>query len=297
VKLPRRAAALGGLALLLAGVYLFGGRFLWPPPDRSHLRVVGMVEAPEVNITTRIAGRIERLDLVEGDRVTAGQVVCRIDSTDLSNQLARAEAELAQSRADLDNAERDLARTQRLFAGKVVSVEVRDDAATKVAMDRAAVASAEAQVHFYRDQLRDTEIRSPIDGVVVYKALEVGEWVTPGAPILTVDDLSTLWARVDVQETEITALRVGQPARIGLPGQPPVELPGRIMAIGQEGQFATERDVRRGRQDIRTFYVKVRIEGDAAAAKPGMTAEVTFDLGDAGAVDAGSGGPARGRAS
>jgi len=48
------------------------------------------------------------------------------------------------------------------------------------------------------------------------------------------------------------------------------------MAIGQEGQFATERDVRRGHQDIRTFYVKVRIVENTAEAKPGMTAEVSF---------------------
>jgi RND family efflux transporter MFP subunit len=283
VRLLRRLAVALALAAVLAGVYGFGRHFVWPSPDRSHLRVVGMIEAPEVNVTSRIAGRIQQLDLLEGDRVKQGQVVCRIDSVDLSNQLARARAELAQARADLDNARRDLARARRLFARNVVSIEVRDDAATKVETDRAAVASAEAQVGYYQDQLRDTEIRSPIDGVVVYKALEVGEWATPGTPILTIDDLSTLWARVDVQETEIAALRVGESARVTLPGRPPVELPGRILAIGQEGEFATERDVRRGRQDIRTFYVKVRIEGDVAAAKPGMTAEVTFDLDAAGA--------------
>jgi RND family efflux transporter MFP subunit len=293
VKRPRRIATAGLVVALLAGVYAFGRHFLWPSPDRSHLRVVGMIEAPEVNITSRIAGRIEQLDLIEGDRVAKGQVVCRIDSADLANELARAKAELAQAQADLDNAERDLTRTQRLFARKVVSVEIRDDAATKVEVGRAAVGSAEAQVGYYQDQLRDTEIRSPIGGVVVYKALEVGEWVTPGTPILTVDDLSTIWARVDVQETEIASLHVGDPAQVALPGQPPVALPGRIMAIGQEGQFATERDVRRGRQDIRTFYVKVRIEGDAAAAKPGMTAQVTFDLGRRVAVGSENRGPER----
>jgi RND family efflux transporter MFP subunit len=278
VKRPPRLASAAVVLVILAGVYLFGRHFVWPAPDTSHLRVVGMIEATEVNLTSRIAGRIVALEVLEGDRVTKGQVVCRIDSTDLSNQLEKAKADLAQARADLDNAQRNLARVRHLSADKVVSVEAGDNAATKVKADRAAVASAEAQVHYYEDQLRDTEIRSPIDGVLVYKALEVGEWVTPGTPIVTVDDLSTLWARVDVQETGIAALRVGDPAAVTLPGQPPLALPGRIMAIGQEGGFATERDVRRGAQDIRTFFVKVRIEGDAAAAKPGMTAEVSFDL-------------------
>jgi RND family efflux transporter MFP subunit len=238
-----------------------------------------MIEAEEVNVTSRIEGRIVELDLLEGDRVSKGQVVCRIDSTDLANQLAKAKAELVQARADRDSAETFLARQRELFADGVVSVQARDDAVTRAEVARAAVGTAEAQVALYEDQLRDTEIRSPIDGVVIYKALRVGEWATPGTPILAIDDLSTLWARVDVQETEIAALRVGAAARIQLPGQPPVELPGRILAIGEEGEFATQRDVRRGRQDIRTFSVRVRIEGDASAAKPGMTAEVTFDLG------------------
>jgi RND family efflux transporter MFP subunit len=286
VKILRRLTVVLVLVALVAGVYVLGSRLLWPSPDRSHLHVVGMIEAEEVNVTSRIAGRIVALDLLEGDHVMRGQVVCRIDSTDLSNQLAKAKADLAQARADLQNAERNLARTRRLAADHVASEEDLDDATTKVEMDRAAVASAEAQVAYYQDQLRDTEIRSPIEGVVVYKALQVGEWATPGTPILTVDDLSTIWARVDVQETEIAGLHLGDPAKVTLPGRPPAELPGRILAIGQEGEFATERDVRRGRQDIRTFSVKVLLEGDTSAAKPGMTAEVTFDLAAAGGAGA-----------
>ena len=132
------------------------------------------------------------------------------------------------------------------------------------------------QREFYSDQLVDTEIVSPVDGVVVNKALEVGEWVTPGTPILTVDDLTTIWARVDVQETDLGSIYVGKAAQVGLPTNPPAMLSGRIMAIGQEGEFATERDVRRGRQDIRTFYVKVQVLQADGELKPGMTAEVTF---------------------
>lgn len=268
-----------GAVLLLAvatGAFWLGRRLLGSSSDGSQLRAVGMIEAQEVDITSRIPGRIVELDLREGDPVAKDQVVCRVDSTDLANQLARAKADRSHARADLDNDERNLVRTRKLFGDGVASTRARDDAVTAVEMARAAVASAEAQVDYFEGQLRDTEIRSPIAGVVVYKALEVGEWATPGTPILVVDDLSTIWARVDVQETEIAGLHVGDAAEVTLPGQPPVEIPGRIMAIGQEGEFATERDVRRGRQDIRTFVVKVRLEGDSAAAKPGMTAEVGF---------------------
>ncbi|MGC2276594.1 MAG: biotin/lipoyl-binding protein, partial [Candidatus Binatus sp.] len=73
--LVRRLIRLAILAGVAAGFYFFGRAYLWPPEDRSMIKVVGMIEAPEVNITSRIAGRIKQLDLLEGDHVKKGQVV------------------------------------------------------------------------------------------------------------------------------------------------------------------------------------------------------------------------------
>jgi len=276
----RRAIRFAIFACIIAGCYFFGRVYLWPPEDRSKIQAVGMIEAPEVNITSRIAGRIKTLNLLEGDRVKKGQIVCLIEDIDLRNQLAKSKADLAHGRADLAQARRDLERDNQLARESVIAAKVRDDAITLVQQDEANVLSGEANVKFYADQLVDTQIKAPVDGVVVSKALEVGEWVTPGVPILTVDDLSTIWARVDVEETDLGTLYVGKSAQVELPTQPPQIFTGRIMAIGQEGQFATERDVRRGRQDIRTFYVKVQVLQAEGQLKPGMTAEVTFPRND-----------------
>ena len=272
----RRAIQLAILAGVALGVYFFGRAYLWPPDDRSAINVVGMIEAPEVNITSRIAGRIKQLDLLEGDRVKKGQVVCLIEDVDLRNQLAKSKADLAHSLANLAQARRDLARNEQLFKANVIASKTRDDSQTTVEQDEADVLSAQANAKFFADQLVDTEIKSPVDGIVVSKALEVGEWVTPGVPVLTVDDLSTIWARVNVEETDLGPLYIGKSAQVELPTTPPLIFTGRIMAIGQEGQFATEHDVRRGRQDIRTFYVKVRVLQAEGELKPGMTAEVSF---------------------
>ncbi len=263
-KIIRRTVTVAILAALGWGFYIFGSKFLWPPVDTTKIDAVGIIEAPEVNITSRIAGRITELSLIEGDEVRRGQVVCEIEDIDLRNQLNQAQANLQKANADLAQARRDLTRDQALFAEHIIPAKDRDDAQTAVAQDLAAVASARANVNFYQDQLKDTKIVAPVDGVIVNKALEVGEWVTPGTPILTVDDLSTIWARVDVQETDLGSLYIGKPARVRLPTNPPLTFTGRVMAIGQEGQFATEHDVRRGRQDIRTFYVKVQVLQAAA---------------------------------
>jgi RND family efflux transporter MFP subunit len=279
-SLIRRVIRLAILAGVVAGLYFFGKTYLWPPEDRTSIKTVGMIEAPEVNITSRIGGRIKELDLIEGDHVKKGQVVCKIEDIDLRNQLAKSNADLAHSQADLAQARRDLARNQVLVKANAVSTKTVDDAVTLVQQDEANVLSAQANSKYYADQLIDTEIKSPVDGVIVSKALEVGEWVTPGVPILTVDDLSTIWARVDVEETDLGSLYIGKSAQVELPTNPPQIFTGRVMAIGQEGQFATERDVRRGRQDIRTFYVKVQVLQAEGELKPGMTAEVTFPRND-----------------
>jgi RND family efflux transporter MFP subunit len=277
MRILRRIFTLLIIAGIAVGFYWFGSKHLWPPPDRSTIRAVGMIEAPEVNITSRIAGRIVKLNLVEGDRVRRGEIVCRIEDTDLKNQLRKAEADLQHAKADLKEAQRTLDRDTRLFEQHVISTKERDDAQTSHEQAQANIASATANLDFYRGQLQDTAIKSPVDGVIVNKALEVGEWVTPGTPILTVDDLSTIWARVDVQETDLGSIYVGKAAQVILPTNPPSMFSGRVMAIGQEGQFATERDVRRGRQDIRTFYVKVQVLQSEGELKPGMTAEVSFE--------------------
>ncbi|HEV2171132.1 MAG TPA: efflux RND transporter periplasmic adaptor subunit [Candidatus Binatus sp.] len=268
-----RFAIFGGVVV---GFYFFGHTYLWPPEDHSTIKTVGMIEAPEVNITSRIAGRIKQLDLIEGDHVKKGQVVALIEDIDLKNQLSKSNADLAHAEADLAQARRDLARDKVLAKENAVATKTLDDAVTLVQQDEANILSARANSKYYADQLADTEIKSPVDGVIVSKALEVGEWVTPGVPIVTVDDLSTIWARVDVEETDLGALYIGKSAQVELPTNPPQVFTGRVMAIGQEGQFATERDVRRGRQDIRTFYVKVQVLQAEGELKPGMTAEVNF---------------------
>ena len=74
---------------------------------------------------------------------------------------------------------------------------------------------------------------------------------------------------MDLEETQLGFIHVGSPAQVRLPTQPPTVVSGQVMAVGQEGQFATQTDVRRGRQDIRTFYVKVRLLQAGAAARPG----------------------------
>src|SRR5271168_4373335 len=161
--LVRRVIRLAILAGVAAGFYFFGRVYLWPPEDRSSIKVVGMIEAPEVNITSRIAGRIRQLDLIEGDHVTKGQVVALIEDIDLRNELAKSQADLAHSEANLAQARRDLARDNELAKANGIATKARDDATTSVEQDEADLLSGQANAKYYNDQIVDTEIKSPVD--------------------------------------------------------------------------------------------------------------------------------------
>src|SRR5271167_1564799 len=163
--LARRLIRLLIFAAVIAGFYYLGGKYLWPPPNPNLIQTVGIIEAPEVNLTSRIAGRIVDLSLVEGDTVERGQVVFRIEDVDLRNQLAKARGDLENAESTLNDDELQAERMEALFARKVVAAAQRDTAVNKLGESRGAVIAAKATVRLYADQLADTVVRSPIAGV------------------------------------------------------------------------------------------------------------------------------------
>ncbi|MEK7851937.1 MAG: efflux RND transporter periplasmic adaptor subunit, partial [Deltaproteobacteria bacterium] len=89
-------------------------------------------------------------------------------------------------------------------------------------------------------------------------------------------DLEDLWVRADIEETLIGRVRVGEEAVISIDGMPGISFKGTVAEIGREADFATQRDVTRGRQDIKTFGVKIKTTDKTGALKPGMTVMVNI---------------------
>ena len=97
------------------------------------------------------------------------------------------------------------------------------------------------------------------------------EHATAGATIMTVVDPANLYVRIDLEETAVAAVPLHAAARITAEGLPGKEFAGRVIEIGRYAEFATQRDVTRGRQDIKTFRVKVKPDDPGGLLKPGMT--------------------------
>jgi HlyD family secretion protein len=117
-------------------------------------------------------------------------------------------------------------------------------------------------------------IKTPVSGTVIFKALEKGETVSPGVTILTIVDMGSLYIRVDIEETLIGSVALDSESFVRAEGIPDKVFKGRVSEIGRYAEFATQRDVTRGRQDIKTFRVKIKVTDTGGLLKPGMTVEV-----------------------
>jgi HlyD family secretion protein len=173
--------------------------------------------------------------------------------------------------AQLDSAKARKASAESKLKNSIANVKVFD---ARLSSDIAKVKEAEASLNLLETQLKDTEIISPIEGVVVYKAYEEGEMVNAGASVYTIHDFKDIWVRVDIEETMIGRIKLGSRAAVTAPSIPDKEFKGDVIEIGREGEFATQRDVTRGRADIRTFRVKIGIKDSNGLLKSGITAKV-----------------------
>ena len=178
----------------------------------------------DAQIAPQVAGRIVRVAVREGDKVTAGQLVAQIDSGPLADQTKEADAVLAKTRAESKNAQSTLARVERVFEHGIAARQEVDDASARAASAKAAEAEAEAAAQRAHRQLDRASVRSPLAGVVLKVMRHSGELVdgTPATPVVEVGDPSKLELVSDAPAQDLVRLAAGDAATVtvaALPGR------------------------------------------------------------------------------
>lgn len=282
--------------------------------DRGELVVEVMGTGTlEARVKTTVSPRIqERLDAVlvdQGDPVHAGQLVARLDDTDIRAQIDVATASLAAARASVERVSSDAARAAavvttaqlnyrraaELLARQMISQENMDKsieslrtAEADVQRVQAAIAEAQAQVvtaektlAYHRQRLEYTQITSPYDGLVVRRDRDPGGVVVPGGSLLLVIATNELWVSAWVNETAAAALRTGQTARVVFRSDVR-DAAGSVVRLGRE----TDRETREFVVDVRVeelppnwtigqraeVYIETGREADAVRVPPGFVA-------------------------
>lgn len=265
------------LVLVAAGVLL--AIAWWSPDDAGALWASGTVEATEAQLGFQASGRIDRVNVREGDRVERGQVLARLDTREIEARLAQARAQVQAARARLAQARRDLRRNRALLEGDAIGQETYDKSRVAVSVAESELDQAEANVEALEAMLGNMTINASFDGIVTVRHREPGETVMTGQPVLSVMNPDDRWVRIYVPEDRIGAVSLGQPAAISSDTYPDKRYRGEVTYIASQAEF-TPKNVQTAEERVRLVYAaKVRVTGDPdLELKPGMPADVRLEL-------------------
>jgi len=285
-----------------AGVTLLAGVLLWLAGDgkasvqyrtealrRGDLVVTvsatgNLQPTNQVDVGSELSGTIEAVFVDDNDVVTKDQVLARLDTTKLQNQLTQsraslkaAEARVLEAAASVEEARANLARLRHvaeLSGGKVPSQADLDTAAATLKRSEAAAASAAAAVNQWRaavgvdeTNIELSSIHSPIDGIVLSRQIEPGQTVAAmmQAPVLftLAENLTQMKLEVDVDEADVGQVQTGQQATFTVDAWPGREYPSEITRVGYGSQ---EQD------GVISYKTVLTVNNDDLSLRPGMTA-------------------------
>ena len=264
---------------------------------RGEVMGTGTLEARvKTTISPRIQERLAEVLVDQGDPVKSGQLLARLDDAETKQQVAIAEATLAAGRATVERVRSDEARAQavlqqaqldhrrstELLAGKIAAQadfdktgEALHVAEADLKRAQSAIVEAERQVLtaeknllYQKEHLAFTEMRSPYDGLVTRRDRDPGGVVVPGASILQLVATNEIWVSAWVDETAMTGLQAGQPARVVFRSEPAKSYAGEVARLGREAD-----------RETREFVVDVRVKELPENWTIGQRAEVFIETG------------------
>ena len=261
----------------------------------SSVTASGHIRARQsVDISSDVAGRIVELGVDEGEGVEQGDLLVRLDQTQFRAAVGRAEAALSQARAqaareraNYQQALRTYERIERLWArdSMLVSRQQYDDAETQVEVARALLEAAEhgvdqavAALEEAEDRLSKTVISAPISGTVTRLNVELGETVVvgtmnnPGSLILTISDLSFVEAVMEMDETDVPDISVGDSAVVRIDAYPNREFSGRVTKIGSSAIRPPEQFSGSGQTATIDFEVVITLDDPPEGIRPDLSA-------------------------
>lgn len=277
--IPVAVIAAGAVAALIAtsdsSVSVKAATAMLQSPARSEavLEASGYVVAErKAAVASKATGRLVYLGVSEGDKVTRGEVIARLEDSDVKAQLAEAKANLELNEANLSDASWNYNRDKTLLKSGSITESAFESARAGYLKGKASVDIAKANVQAAEVALDNTYVRAPFDGTVISKNADVGEIVAPMAgsinargTVVTIADMSSLEVEPDVAESNIEKVTPGQPCIITLDAYPGVQYQGYVSKI-----------IPTANRSKGTVTVKVKFKKYDSRVLPEMSAKVMF---------------------
>lgn len=245
---------------------------------------IGTVE-PEVKVDVKsvLSGKVVSLPVREGDVVRRGQLLAAIEpDVNQAQTLAAVRRNVNQAAIELSDAEKDFHAKDELLTGGLISLELHRATETRYKAARETLDSAREKASLLEasgipidpDVSQVLNITSPMDGVVIRRAVELGDVATgagsfnAGTVIATVADLSSMIVKVGVNEVDIGKVTMSAPVTVTLDAYPKVKFPGKVSRIAPAARLADQ---------VKVFDVEVQLDSQGKELRTGMTANITID--------------------
>ncbi len=219
--------------------------------------------ANEVTLYPKVAARVVAIYKQEGNRVSKGQTIVSLDSSDYQAALVSAQAALTMAQSNYQNAQNNAQRTRALFDQGGVSTQQMEQADLGVLQADSAVKQSQAAVQNAQNMLNNCRITSPINGVVGLIKVSVGNMVSPAAAVAVVSSPGQMSVKVDVSEAEIAFVSLNSPVKVRVSSVGDQDFPGKVTSV------ATVVDPM-----SKGFPVEITIDNPANTLKSGMLAEI-----------------------
>jgi multidrug resistance efflux pump len=243
-----------GITVLVAVVLAW---CLWWHYLRSPWTRDGRVRAEVVNIASQVSGQVTELDVIDNQTVKKGDVLFVIEPIDYKLALTQAESTVQSRQLDLEIAQQDSERRQKLGI-EAVSTEERNTSRSNAQVANAAYQSAVATRDQAKVNLQRTTIRSPVNGYVTNLTLRIGDYATPGQTKLTVVDSDSFWIAGYFEETKLPSIHEGDYAHIRLMGWRP-EVAGHVESISRAIADTNNNATGEGLADVDPIFTWVRL--------------------------------------
>jgi HlyD family secretion protein len=254
----------------------------------SNVAATGNLSAvTTVQVGTQVSGTIQKLYVDYNSRVKKGQAIAEIDPSlfnasveQSQGNFLNADANLQKARVTLADAERTYNRNRKLLADGIISQGDMDVAETAFQSAKAGVKAAEGSVAQTRGallqsktNLRYSVIRSPVDGVIISRAVDVGQTVAASFQTPTLftiaQDLTKMQIEVSVDEADISRIKLDQKATFTVDSYPEQSFKGKVVQI-RNAPIIT--------QNVVTYITVVNVDNSDLKLKPGMTANVSIEV-------------------
>ena len=229
-----------------------------------------------IEIKSKASGEIVELPVEEGDFISQGDLIARLDQKDERAEVAQAQADFDIATAELKQAQSTFVRRNQLFQDNLISEEEQGQIELDLAVAKGKVIQASTTLERAQERLSEAVVRAPIDGTILQKYVEEGQIiasgvsnVSGGTPIVDIADMSSVYIETGIDEIDIGKVQIGQFATVIAEAYPELAFNGEIVRIAPEAKIE---------QNVTLFDVVVEVKNNDGKLKSGMNTRVEIEI-------------------